>query len=181
MTTPGVSGTAGTTYTAPASATVDRPDQMGKDVFMKLLVAQMRYQDPGNPVDSSQMMAQTATFSQVEKLEQLVTQNASMLVLQESATAGALVGSTATYTDTKGEATTGLVTAVRLASKASEAVAIIDGVDVPVGRLTQIATTAPAAATLAPATPAAGASTPAAGASASGSSATAGGATEPEA
>jgi len=114
---------------------------MGKDVFMKLLVAQMRYQDPGNPVDSSQMMSQTATFSQVEKLEQLVNQNASMLVLQESATAGALVGRTATYTDTTGAAKTGVVTAVQLASKQSEAVAIIDGVKVQVGRLTEISVT----------------------------------------
>jgi flagellar basal-body rod modification protein FlgD len=141
MTTPGVTGSTGTTYTSPASSTVDRPDQMGKDVFMKLLVAQMRYQDPGNPVDSSQMMSQTATFSQVEKLEQLVTQNASMLVLQESATAGALVGRTATYTDTTGASVTGLVSSVRLASKQSEAVAVIDGVAVQVGRLTEIATT----------------------------------------
>jgi len=125
----------------PASATVDRPDQMGKDVFLQLLVAQMRYQDPGNPVDSSQMMSQTATFSQVEKLEQLVNQNASMLVLQESATAGALVGRTATYTDTTGAAKTGVVTAVQLASKQSEAVAIIDGVKVQVGRLTEISVT----------------------------------------
>jgi flagellar basal-body rod modification protein FlgD len=140
MTAP-VTGTGGTTYTPGASSTIDRPDQMGKDVFMKLLVAQMRYQDPGNPVDSSQMMSQTATFSQVEKLEQLVKQNASMLVLQESATAGALVGRTATYTDTTGAAKTGLVTSVRLASKESEAVAVIDGVKVPVGRLTEIATT----------------------------------------
>ncbi|HEV7870848.1 MAG TPA: flagellar hook capping FlgD N-terminal domain-containing protein [Modestobacter sp.] len=141
MTTPGVTGTTGTTYTAPASSTVDRPDQMGKDVFMKLLVAQMRYQDPGNPVDSSQMMAQTATFSQVEKLEQLVTQNASLLVLQESATAGALVGRTATYTDTTGASVTGVVTSVRLASRGSEAVAVIDGAKIPVGRLTEIAMT----------------------------------------
>src|SRR5215207_7916321 len=134
MTSP-VTGTGGVAYT-PASATVDRPDQMGKDVFLQLLVAQMRYQDPGNPVDSSQMMSQTATFSQVEKLEQLVNQNASMLVLQESATAGALVGRTATYTDT-----TGAATAVQLASKQSEAVAIIDGVKVQVGRLTEISVT----------------------------------------
>jgi flagellar basal-body rod modification protein FlgD len=140
MTTPGVTGTQGTAYT-PASSTVDRPDQMGKDVFMKLLVAQMRYQDPSNPVDSSQMMSQTATFSQVEKLEQLVNQNASMLVLQESATAGALVGRTATYTDTTGASRTGVVTSVRLASRDSEAVAVIDGAQVPVGRLTEIATT----------------------------------------
>jgi len=137
-----VSGTAGTTYT-PASSTIDRPDQIGKDVFMKLLVAQMRYQDPGNPVDSSQMMSQTATFSQVEKLEQLVNQNASMLVLQESATAGALVGRTATYTDTTGASKTGIVSSVRLASRDSEAVAVIDGVSVPVGRLTEIAVTKP--------------------------------------
>jgi flagellar basal-body rod modification protein FlgD len=87
------------------------------------------------------MMSQTAVFSQVEKLEQLVTQNASMLVLQESATAGALVGRTATYTDTNGESKTGLVSSVRLASRNSEAIAVIGGVDVPVGRLTEIAVT----------------------------------------
>jgi flagellar basal-body rod modification protein FlgD len=138
MTAP-VTGTGATTYVAAASSAVDRPDQMGKDVFMKLLVAQMRYQDPGNPVDSSQMMSQTATFSQVEKLEQLVSQNASMLVLQESATAGSLVGRSATYTDTTGASKTGIVTSVRLASGDNEAVAVIGGVAVPVGRLTEIA------------------------------------------
>jgi flagellar basal-body rod modification protein FlgD len=137
-----VSSTTEATYVR-ATPVVDRPDQLGKDVFMKLLVAQMRYQDPGNPVDSSQMMAQTATFSQVEKLEQLVNQNASMLVLQESATAGALVGRTATYTDTTGASKTGVVTSVRLASRDSEAVAVIDGVSVPVGRLTAIAVSKP--------------------------------------
>jgi flagellar basal-body rod modification protein FlgD len=135
MTTP-VTGTGGATYSA--SPTVDRPDQMGKDVFLKLLVAQMRYQDPSNPVDSSQMMAQTATFSQVEKLEQLVNQNASMLVLQESATAGALVGRKATYTDTNGASVTGTVTSVRLANRDSEAIAVIGGVEVQVGRITEI-------------------------------------------
>ncbi len=132
-----VNGATGTPYPS-ASTTVDRPDQMGKDVFLKMLVAQMRYQDPTNPVDSSAMMAQTATFSQVEKLEQLVTQNASMLVLQESATAGALVGRSATYTDTTGASKSGIVTSVRLASRNSEALAVIGGVEVQVGRITEI-------------------------------------------
>jgi flagellar basal-body rod modification protein FlgD len=133
-----VTGAAGTTYTPGASSTVDRPDQMGKDTFLKLLVAQMRYQDPSKPADTTQMMAQTAAFSQVEKLEQLVNQNASMLVLQESATAGALVGRRATYTDTTGASVTGTVTSVRLASQASEAIAVIGGVEVQVGRITEI-------------------------------------------
>jgi flagellar basal-body rod modification protein FlgD len=138
MTTP-VTGTGGGTYSA--TSTVNREDQLNSDTFMKLLVAQMRYQDPSNPVDSSQMMAQTATFSQVQKLEQLVNQNASMLILQESATAGALVGRTATYTDTTGESKSGVVTSVRLASQSSEAIAVIGGVEVQVGRITELATT----------------------------------------
>jgi flagellar basal-body rod modification protein FlgD len=130
-----VSGT-GIPYT-PATPTVERGDQMGKDVFMQLLVAQMRYQDPSKPVDSSQMMAQTATFTQVEKLEELAAQNAAMLVLQEASTAGAMVGRTATYTDTNGGSVTGKVTAVRLAQGDQEAVAVIGGKDVPVGRITE--------------------------------------------
>ena len=141
MTTPSVNGSAATSYTTPASPIVDRPDQMGKDVFMKLLVAQMRYQDPGKPMDSSAMMSQTAVFSQVEKLEQLVNQNASMLVMQESATAGALVGRTATYTADNGEPVSGVVTSVQLATTANEAAATIGGKKIAIGRLTEISTT----------------------------------------
>jgi flagellar basal-body rod modification protein FlgD len=134
-----VSGTsaAGTTYTAPTSS-VDRPDQMGKDVFLKLLVAQMRYQDPSKPVDSSQMMSQTATFTQVEKLEQLASQNAALLALQRSTSAGALVGRTVTYTATTGASTSGVVTSVRLGTDTAEAVAMIGGAEVPLGRVTEI-------------------------------------------
>jgi flagellar basal-body rod modification protein FlgD len=119
---------------------VDRPDQMGKDVFLKLLVAQMRYQDPANPASSSEMMAQTATFAQVEKLDLLATQNGALLILQEHSTAGAMVGRTVTYTDTTGASVTGKVSSVRLASGTSEAVAVIDGKAVEVGRITEIAT-----------------------------------------
>jgi flagellar basal-body rod modification protein FlgD len=140
MTAP-VSGTSGVA-TNTASTTVDRNDQsMGKDTFLKLLVAQMRYQDPSNPVDSTQMVAQTATMTQVEKLQELVAQNATMLVLQESATAGSLVGKTGTYTDTDGSAKTGVISSVRLASGKDEAAAYIGGVAVPVGRITEIAAT----------------------------------------
>jgi flagellar basal-body rod modification protein FlgD len=131
----------GASYTTTATSTVERKDQTGKDTFLKLLVAQMRYQDPSNPTSSSEFMAQTATFTQVEKLEQLVNQNASMLVMQESATAGALVGRTATYTNDKGESVSGVVTSVQLATTANEAAATINGVKVPIGRLTEISTT----------------------------------------
>ena len=133
-----VSGTVPTGATYSATNSVERGDQMGKDTFLKLLVAQMKYQDPGNPADTNQLMAQTATFSQVEKLEQLAKQNASMLALQRSSSAGAMVGQTVTYTDGTGAAATGVVSSVRLGTDSTEAVATIGGVSVPLGRITDV-------------------------------------------
>jgi flagellar basal-body rod modification protein FlgD len=129
---------AGAAYT-PAATTVDRPDQMGKDTFLRLLVAQLRYQDPTKPTDTSAMMSQTATFTQVEKLEEIAAQNASLLALQRSSSAGALVGRTVTYTDATGTSATGVVTSVRLGSGSSEAVAMVGSTAVEMGRITEIA------------------------------------------
>jgi flagellar basal-body rod modification protein FlgD len=111
-------------------------------MFLKLLVAQMKYQDPSNPASSSEFMAQTATFTQVEKLEEIAAQNASMLALQRSSSAGALVGRTVSYSDETGATKTGLVTAVRLGTGSSEATAVVGGVAVSMGRITEVSTTA---------------------------------------
>ncbi|MCB0394502.1 MAG: flagellar biosynthesis protein FlgD, partial [Bdellovibrionales bacterium] len=46
-------------------------DEMGKDAFMKLLLAQFKNQDPTNPLQSHEMAAQLAQFSQVEQLANL--------------------------------------------------------------------------------------------------------------
>jgi len=144
-----VSGSTATALAATYSATqqVERKDQMGKDTFLKLLVAQMRYQDPANPADTNQMMAQTATFAQVEKLEELAKFSATSLVLQEHATAGAMVGRQVTYTDTNGASVTGIVSSVRLASGNSEAVALVDGKPVQVGRITAVSLPTPSSGT----------------------------------
>ncbi|MDF2612686.1 MAG: flagellar hook capping protein [Clostridia bacterium] len=41
---------------------------LDKDAFMNLLVTQMKYQDPLNPMDNQQMMAQLAQFSALEQM-----------------------------------------------------------------------------------------------------------------
>ena len=132
-----VSGS-GSVATTTATTSVDRPDQMDKDTFLKLLVAQMRYQDPSNPTDPTQFMSQTAAFSQVEKLDQLVTQNASIVALQKTMNAGVIVGHTVTYTDDSGASQTGAVTSVVLGDDTNEATATIGGKPVPLGRITQV-------------------------------------------
>ena len=155
MTTIPPVGTVGTPTTA-ANSSVDRSDQMGKDTFLKLLVAQMRYQDPSNPTSSSEFMAQTATFSQVEKLEEIASQNAELLTLQRSLSAGALVGKHVAYTADDGTTVTGAVSSV-IVTAGSEPRAIVGDKAVPLGRVTEI--TIPEVDTPAAGTPAAGTTT----------------------
>jgi flagellar basal-body rod modification protein FlgD len=81
-------------------------------------------------------MSQTATFTQVEKLEEIAAQNASLVALQRSLSAGALVGHAVSYTDEKGATVTGTVGSVRISG--DEPSAVVDGVDVPIGRLTEV-------------------------------------------
>jgi len=63
----------------PDSLTKGAGGALGKDQFLQLLVAQMKNQDPMNPMDGTQMAAQLAQFSSVEQLTQinetLATQN----------------------------------------------------------------------------------------------------------
>lgn len=44
---------------------------LGKDEFLQLLVAQMKYQDPLNPSTDTQYVSQLATFSQLEQMQNL--------------------------------------------------------------------------------------------------------------
>lgn len=56
-----------TTATTNTDTTVRSQDLGTKDVFLKLLVAQMRHQDPLKPQDATEMSAQLARFNMVEQ------------------------------------------------------------------------------------------------------------------
>ena len=139
MTAP-VGGATSTPATYTATSAVDRADQMGKDTFLQLLVAQMKYQDPSKPTSTTEFMSQTATFTQVEKLEEIASQNASLLSLQRSLSAGALVGHAVSWTAEDGSTLTGTVSSVRFSG--DEPTAVVGGQEVPFGRLTEISTPA---------------------------------------
>lgn len=121
-------GTSTSTTTTTTQTTTTAPTStLDYNSFLKLLTAQMQYQDPTNPTDATEFVSQLASFSSVEqgikqntKLDSLITS----LALNQ---ADGLLGKVVTSED---GATTGVVASVRIAS--TGAVAILEnGKEVP--------------------------------------------------
>ena len=62
-------------------------DSLGKDAFLQLLVAQMKYQDPLEPTSNTEYISQFATFSELEQMQ-------NMSATLELSRASGLVGQT---------------------------------------------------------------------------------------
>ncbi|MEL6985599.1 MAG: flagellar hook capping FlgD N-terminal domain-containing protein [Actinomycetota bacterium] len=67
-------------------------NELGKDEFLQLLVAQLKYQDPLEPQSSDEFIATTAQFTVVEKLDELTAQGENTQLINSLTTAGSLVG-----------------------------------------------------------------------------------------
>jgi flagellar basal-body rod modification protein FlgD len=113
-----------------------------QDTFLKLLVAQLKYQDPSNPADSTQFLAQTAQFTQVEKLGQI----ADMMQAQQLISASGLVGRTVTYQDANGATQTGVVKTAKLNGD-SEPTLVVGNMDVQLSKVTEVQQTSDSATT----------------------------------
>jgi flagellar basal-body rod modification protein FlgD len=81
---------------------------VSENTFLTLLITQLKNQDPMNPQDSSQFVAQLASFS---SLEQMTSMNTAMNnVLDNSATS--LIGQNVTLLDSSGNLVQGTVTGI---------------------------------------------------------------------
>ena len=83
--------------------TTDGAQALGQDTFLKLLVAQLKYQDPMSPADSSEFLAQTAQFTQVEKLEEIADAMSALTRNDQLSTIGNLVGQVVQYENSLGQ------------------------------------------------------------------------------
>lgn len=104
-----------------------------KDAFMKILVAQMKYQDPLEPTSNTEYISQYATFTQVEQLSNMA--NAMSL-----SRASEMVGKTVKVTQTNESGTTSEIigTVDYVTYSGSKAYISIDGTNYNVDDVTQV-------------------------------------------
>lgn len=88
---------------------------LDSNAFLQLLVAQLKYQDPDKPADSSQFMAQQAQLSSLEKITALADTSRSSFTAQQKLSAASLVGRDISWRATDGTTSTGRVSAANIA------------------------------------------------------------------
>jgi len=116
------------------------------DAFMKLMIAQMRYQNPFQPMDTSAMLQQTASLTTVETLQQVSSSDRLLLGLQQSGMAASFVGRSVSALDAGGKEVSGVVRSIRFTAD-GPLLQVAQGaggnatLDVPIANVTSVTTT----------------------------------------
>ncbi len=119
----------------------NKGDSLGKEDFLKLLVAQMTHQDPTNPMKDTEFVSQLATYSGLEQqinmnknLEKLIASNNAGTV----ASAVGLIGTIVGYPGEDGILKTGQVTFLDIVGGEVN-LYLDDGSYVPFSKVEQVA------------------------------------------
>ena len=91
-----------------ATTKKEDPSKLGKDDFMKLMLATLKYQDPTQPMDTAQLLEQTSTMTNMEQMIAMTEAAKKSFEAQKHAQGTAMVGKMAVYDsiDKEGNAVT---------------------------------------------------------------------------
>jgi flagellar basal-body rod modification protein FlgD len=120
---------------APAPTSSASNTSLTEDQFLKLLTQQLENQDPLQPTDDTQFLAQMAQFTSLQETDTLNHQINRL-------TAASYIGSTVTVNPGSGAPVTGQVTAVD--TSGSDPKLVINGFEYPLAELQMVTSTAPA-------------------------------------
>ncbi len=117
---------------------------LDRDAFMRLLVTQLQHQDPLEPLQNEEFVAQLANFSSLEQLETLnqnvvgmIALNQSNALLSQLTQSSALIGKEVSWLDPETNTTsTGTVERVKILD--GLAVLEVSGTDVPLAAVTEV-------------------------------------------
>ena len=86
---------------------------LGQEEFLKILLAQLQYQDPLKPLDNQQFLAQLAQFSALAQTSQLNDRVDTLLTIQAATQSIGLIGKTVEVSSSTGDVpTVGTVTSL---------------------------------------------------------------------
>lgn len=111
--------------------------RMGSDEFLKVVLSELRNQDPFQPQDSSKMLEQLSSIRNIESQLSLQQQLQSLVTQNGLAQAGELIGREVKGLDDSNNAITGVVTSVRV-QDGKATLELDTGKQLPFERLTQI-------------------------------------------
>jgi flagellar basal-body rod modification protein FlgD len=97
------------------TATTSGKQKLDGEMFLQLLVAQLRAQDPSSPMDTNAMMTQTTQLASMEQLTAVSKTSQESFSLQMRMAASGLIGKEVGYVDSAGVAQKGIATSVSYA------------------------------------------------------------------
>ncbi len=86
---------------------------LGRDTFMKLMLAQMRNQDPLEPMGNADFLAQLAQFNALEEMKKLNESFSTLMQSQQMLQASVLIGKQVSGLGADGQTVSGVVSSVR--------------------------------------------------------------------
>ncbi len=107
----------------------------GKEDFLKLFVAQLKAQNPLDPLEGHEFIAQLAQFTSLEQLTNLNASFSDMLKYQQLLGGSDLIGKNAAYLSTDGDSQ-GVISGIQISDGAIAAV--IGSDEVPISNITEI-------------------------------------------
>ena len=119
--------------TSAAQETKKSLTSVSGDEFLVLLTEQLKYQDPTNPMDNNDMLAQEAQFQSLSQMEELTTSFSKFANIFQ---ANSLMGQNVEVT-VDGKATSGLVEYVDLTDESGASISI-NGSKYPMSAVTKI-------------------------------------------
>ena len=120
------------TSTSSTSST-SSSSSLDTDSFLQILAAELKYQDPSDPVSATEYVSQMAQISSLNELTNIST-------AINNSSAYSLIGQEATYstTDTSGNTVTGTGTVLSVTISGSNTYVNVDGTTVDYSSITQV-------------------------------------------
>ena len=124
--------------TTPATTGSDAFANMSSSQFIQIMTTELANQDPFQPQDSSTLLSQISDLRNIESQTQMQTVMSNLVLQDQIASGGNLIGKAVSGQDASGTSVQGTVSGVQVANSAVSLV-LDSGSTVPIGNVTAIA------------------------------------------